>query len=181
LLALLGALRREDGQEAVEVLDLRGCQDHALLLCAAASQVDADVRRVCAGGRPGGMGRTPYAVRTRSCSKAQSVAAARLRTPAFSYTCWTWFPTVFAEIWRSSAISWLDLPRTSTRRISNSRSVSPDGSSRGRCATRWPAAARTASTASGSSRPSWASCSNSASAAGASRGALYGRASRIAA
>ncbi len=27
-----------------------------------------------------GIGRTPYPVRTRSCSKAQSVAAARLRT-----------------------------------------------------------------------------------------------------
>src|SRR5205814_8266745 len=32
LLALLGALGREDAQEAVVVLDLRRCQDHVLLL-----------------------------------------------------------------------------------------------------------------------------------------------------
>ena len=56
-------------------------------------------------------------------------------------------------------------PRTSASRTSSSRSVRPAGSSRGRRATRCPAAASTASTASGQRRPSSASRSSCASAA----------------
>ena len=86
LLALLGALRREDLLEAVEVLDRRRCQDHRRPpLVARRRQSTPMVSRVCAERPRHGIGRTPYPRlrATRSCSKAQSVAAARLRTPAF--------------------------------------------------------------------------------------------------
>src|SRR4029077_6261344 len=76
LLALLGALGREDLHEPVEVLDLCCCQDHP----SPPSSLDRMSMRPAI---PGRIGRTPYPVWTRSCSKAQTVAAARLRTPAF--------------------------------------------------------------------------------------------------
>src|SRR6478735_6478520 len=82
--SLLGTRGREDVQEAVEVLDLRRCQDHALPPLVLGAPVTPIVQRVCARGGPGGMGRMPYVLRTRSCSNAQRVAAARLRTPVFS-------------------------------------------------------------------------------------------------
>ena len=45
------------------------------------ADVEGESPRATTGAR---IGRTPYAAWTSECSKAQTVAAARLRTPAFS-------------------------------------------------------------------------------------------------
>jgi hypothetical protein len=84
LTALLGALGGEDPLEALEVLDGGGCQKHVCLLSVLGAGLGADVEASIWRGRSRHIGRMPYAVFTSSCSKAHSVAAARLRTPAFS-------------------------------------------------------------------------------------------------
>src|SRR6266545_2874953 len=61
--ALLGALGREDAQEAVEIFDLCRCQDHLVPPLRSRRRGSTPmVQRVCAPGCPGGMGRMPYAV-----------------------------------------------------------------------------------------------------------------------
>src|SRR5262249_22684874 len=81
---LLGTLRREDLVEPVEVLDRGRRQEHHApprwSCCRTVLDLAPSIRPASAGH----IGRTPYAVCTRSCSKAQTVAAARLRTPALS-------------------------------------------------------------------------------------------------
>ena len=60
---------------------------------------------------------------------ANSVAAARVVTPAFSKMCCTWWPAVFTEMSSAVAISLLVGRARSRRRTSTSRSVSPAGCS----------------------------------------------------
>src|SRR5579862_2641732 len=84
-LALLGALRRVDLHEPVEILHCRRCQDHLVLLSSFASPR----REWKTSLRPARHGAHrandlwAYELWMRSCSKAQTVAAARLRTPTF--------------------------------------------------------------------------------------------------
>src|SRR2546425_935001 len=71
-----------------------------------------------------------------------------------------WLPAVLGEIKSRFAISMLDSPRATSVSTSTSRAVSPDGPERRR-GTRWPAAPRTASAASPSSRPAVTSARSS--------------------
>ncbi len=140
LLALLGALGREDAPESgrsprpVVVARITVL----LLVRFSAPQVDADVEASVRAGTPRRNGAKPYPC-TYLCSRANEVVLEgphrRGGAAAHAGLLVDVLDVVADGLGRdaeSSAISWLDFPRTRTRSTSSSRSVSPAGSSRGR-------------------------------------------------
>ncbi len=93
------------------------------------------------------------------------VAPARVDTPTLPYTLWMWWSQVFGEMPSCLATCLVASPRATRPRTSHSRSDSPAG--RGTGSRGWPAATRTALTASGARRPFAASVRSSSAACAA--------------